>query len=181
MASITLSERDLVTRQNSLHVIFAALRNGKKRVAFGIAKDSPGGTQVLVAKDHNNGRSPYRDESFQTSVKALRCKYFEMWQVTGGDKLLLNRAYFTLLRVNDASRSFDELLCIHTDPADAEVFKQGPHLHVTCAKDPIPHCHFPLELGALEMALKDCDALTSAMRRAIGVVAKEVIPHSIPK
>jgi hypothetical protein len=67
------------------------------------------------------------------------------------------------------------VLCLHTDPGDAEVFKQGPHLHVSCAEDPIPHCHFPLDLGSLNMVLKDCDSLTLALQRAIGAIAKEVI------
>jgi hypothetical protein len=91
--------------------------------------------------------------------------------------LVLDRAYFTLLEIAPKTREFRELLCIHTDPGDSDELKQGPHLHVSCALDPIAHCHFPLDLGFLQEVLKDCDSLTAAMRRAIAVVGRDVLPR----
>jgi hypothetical protein len=175
MASITLDERDLLTRANDLHTVFAPLRKGRKRLAIRRA-NSAGGTVALAASDLAVGWLSYRDASFRTSVETLRGRYFELWRTVGRTKLLLDRAYFTLERIQQASHTFDEILCVHTDPGDIEEYKQGPHLHVTCAEQPIPHCHFPLDLGSLHTVLKDCASLTTAMQRAIRVVATDVLP-----
>ncbi len=177
MGRITLSEQDLHARPNQLHAVFSPLRGQRERVALRFANDGPGGAKALVATDQKTGRLRYREEMFRTSVNTLRCKYFELWTVANGRELCLERAYFTLLRVAQSTRTFDEVLCLHTDPTDADEFKQGPHLHVKCAEDPISHCHFPLDLGWLEMVLTDCSTLTQAMERAIGVVAKDVLPR----
>ena len=176
MASITLPERSLHTRANTLHELFAPLRAGKSRVAIGPAKDSPGGTIALVATDARTSGLRYREGSFSTSAQVLRCRYFELWRGSSGRELALDRAYFTLLKILPATHDFQELLCIHTDPADKNNLKRGPHLHVSCAPDPLPHCHFPLEFGFLEAVLRDCGSLTSAMQRAIGLVARDVLP-----
>jgi len=177
MASITLPTANLYKRSNMLHKLFTPLREGKPRVAVGLAKDSPRGTSALVATDEQTGTLRYRDESFRTSTQVLRCSYFELWRGSAGDDLMLEQAYFTLIEVVPATRTFRELLCIHADPADNNDLKQGPHLHVSCAPDPMGHCHFPLEFGFLEAVLKDCDSLTTAMRRAISVVARDVLPR----
>ena len=179
MGTMTLRERELVARQNSLHAIFAPLRVGRTRVALGFASDSPGGTKAIVAADQMLGRLRYREESFRTSVNSLRGRYFELWKVAKGETLELDRAYFTLLRVKNGLSDFKEVLCLHSDPGDEEELKKGPHLHVSCAEDPIPHCHFPLDLGSLQSVLKDCESLTTAMERAIGVVARDVLPRFV--
>ena len=176
MAAIKLAERELQARSNTLHVLFAALRDGKPRVAVGFGKGAPGGATVLVAKDGQQSAKPYRDESFRTSVETIRCRYFELWRSSGDNFVILDRAYFTLLEVVPEDREFRDVLCIHTDPADVNDLKQGPHLHMTCAPGPVSHCHFPLEFGFLNAVLKDCDSLTAAMQRAISVVAIDVLP-----
>jgi len=132
---------------------------------------------TLVATDEKTCALPYQGEGFRTSTQVLRCCYYEQWQVCARSTFTLDRAYFTLLEVVPAARKYDKLLCIHTDPADNNDLKQGPHLHVSCAPDPMGHCHFPLEFGCLEAVLKDCDSLTTAMQRAIGVVARDVLPR----
>jgi hypothetical protein len=178
MAAIRLPERDVEGRRNSLHAVFAPLRRPEHRLAFGRAADTPGGSIAIVAHDAKSGPLRYRDERFSTKVGALTCSYFELWRGVGGqDNLVLDRAYFTLFKTSPESRETSEVLCLHSDPGDENDLKRGPHLHLSCAPDPIPHCHFPLEFGFLEAVLKDVDALTSAMRRSIAVVAREVLPR----
>ncbi|MFH1715992.1 MAG: hypothetical protein ABIF19_01465 [Planctomycetota bacterium] len=177
MVSITLPEPDLHERSNTLHKLFTPLRRLMPRVAIRFARGSPGGAITLVATDERAGAIRYREESFRTSTQVLRCRYFELWRATAGSNLWLDRAYFTLLEVMRATSEYQELLCIHTDPSDKVDLKQGPHLHVSCAPDPIRHCHFPLEFGFLRAVLKDCDSLTIAMQRAINVVARDVLPR----
>jgi len=177
MGLITLPEAALHTRSNMLHALFTPLREGKPRVAIGFAYDNPGNTMALVATDEKAGALHYRDESFRTSMDVLRCRYYELWQIAARGDLALDRAYFTLLEVVRATHDFRDLLCIHTDPDDSNDLKQGPHLHLSCAPDPMGRCHFPLEFGCLKAVLKDCDSLTKAMQRAISVVAREVLPR----
>jgi hypothetical protein len=177
MASITLPERDVVSRLNQLYTVFAPLRDGLPRVAVGFAKDSPGGTKALVASDAPSNTLQRRQTMFSTTVASIRCQYFELWKVSKGQLMTLNRAYFTLLRLDPVRRDFSDVLSLHTDPDDDDEMKQGPHLHISCAPEPLPHCHFPLEAGFLELVLKDSEALTAAMQRAIGLVAKDVLPR----
>ena len=177
MGSIALSERDLIERLNTLYELFAPLRNGRPRVACRFATGGPSSTTVLVATDDQAGAGPYSGESFRTSTGILRCRYYELWRGSARGIFSLERAYFTLLEVVRATHEYRDLLCIHTDPNDENDLKQGPHLHVSCAPDPIPRCHFPLEFGFLDTVLTDCDSLSSAMRRAIQVVARDVLPR----
>lgn len=177
MASIILPERKLRERSNTLHELFVPLRGGKSRVACRFASGAPGGTAVLVATDGNAGASSYLEESFRTLTKAVRCGYYELWRTSTGNTFTLDRAYFTLLEVLSATHEYRDLLCIHTDPGDDNHLKQGPHLHVVCAPEPVQHCHFPLEYGFLDAVLKDCKSLTSAMQRAIFIVARDVLPR----
>ena len=100
MASITLLERDLITRQNELHAIFTPLRERGRRVAFRFANDSPGRAKALVATDQRAGILRYRDAMFQTSVKILRSSTLNCGGKRRPEKLILDRAYFTLLRVD---------------------------------------------------------------------------------
>lgn len=176
MPAITIMEHDLHPRTNTLHELFTPLRNGKPRVAIGVAKDSPGGMVALVASDGKSSALGYREESFRTSADVLRCRYFELWRGSASNIMTLDRAYFTLMEVVRETREFRDLLCIHTDPADDNDLKRGPHLHLSCAPDPMPHCHIPLAFGFLETVLQDCTSLTKAMERAIQVVAIDVLP-----
>lgn len=177
MALIALPEREVVARLNELHTVFAPLRQGLPRVAVGFAKDSPAGMKALVASDTATSSLQHRETNFSTAVSDVRCQYFELWKGSMGEMLTLNRAYFTLLRVVPTTRVFEEVLCLHTDPGDGDELKQGPHLHISCAPEPLPHCHFPLEAGFLTLVLKDSKSLTAAMQRAISVVAKDVLPR----
>jgi len=177
MALITVPERNLRQRSNTLHEMFIPLREGDSRVAVRYARSGPGGAIRLVATDEKTGGSIRTEESFRTSIQGLRCRYYESWRASAGDTFTLERAYFTLLAILPAAHKYDELLCIHTDPADTDDLKQGPHLHISCAPDPMRHCHFPLAFGFLEVVLRDCDTLTRAMQRAIRVVARDVLPR----
>ena len=175
MAYITLTEHDLVTRSNRLYKLFSPLRGDRKRVALQRTNGVSGGFLALAASDMASDRLNYREAYFHTSVEALRCRYFELWSTSGGGSLILNRAYFTLVQVDRTAQVFRDILCLHTDPGGENRYKQGPHLHISCAEQPIPHCHFPLDLGCLDIVLENCDALTDAMQRAIQIVATDVL------
>jgi hypothetical protein len=177
MPSLTLSTKSLRERSDKLHELFIPLRGSKPRVAIRSATDSPRGMTALVAMDEKAGAVRYLSESFRSSAPALRCSYYELWRGPAGDDWALNRAYFTLLGVAPPARHYDALLCIHADPADDNDLKRGPHLHVSCAPDPLHRCHFPLEFGFLDKILRDCGSLTDAMKRAIDIVARDVLPR----
>jgi len=133
---------------------------------------------VLAIHDGGVSKLPYRRWCFRTHVKGLRAAYFELWKPAGaGSELRLDRAYFTLMQVVGPDKPYRELLGIHCDPDDASRLKKGPHLHVAHAHDPLPHCHFPLNLGHLDSILTDIAELTYAIELALGVVAEDVLPR----
>jgi hypothetical protein len=87
-------------------------------------------------------------------------------------------AYLTIVEL-DRSNSV-EILGIHCDPTEAgpdpqRSFKRGPHLHVKCAREPLPKSHFPFNYGHLDQVLRDCSALTKALKDAMCVVKNEVL------
>lgn len=175
MARLVLPEHEIASRMNSLHVVFAPLRDGRRRLAFGRATGTPGGTVGIVAHEQKGSRLSYRSERFGTKVKALTSSYFELWRGHQAGTLYLDRAYFALYTTTPGTHRATELICLHTDPDDGDEFKRLPHLHFKCATEPIPHCHFPLELGFHDVVVKDVGELTSAMARAVGILAKEVV------
>ncbi len=177
MGLITLPERDLKRRVNDLHQLFTPLRGRGPRVACKFTSSGVGGLLKIIATDDRTGAGPYSEESFRTSADVLRCNYYELWRGSAHGVYLLERAYFSLLEVVRQTHAYRSLLCIHTDPNDENDLKQGPHLHVSCAPDPIHHCHFPLEFGFLDAVLSDCDSLSLAMQRAIQVVSRDVLPR----
>ena len=112
----------------------------------------------------------------------MRAGYFELYSpLKSGPEFVLVQAYLTLFLIDSENHTYTEILCIHSDPATVAsdknaTFKQGPHLHVTCAQSPIPRCHFPLELANLSDSLRSIDSLTIAMGRAVQILSKEVLP-----
>ena len=140
--------------------------------------DKTGNGIVLGAHDGLGRSRDYLEWRFRSEAKGVSCQYFEVWNDAGPQSLLrLGCAYFTVLVLDNASRQYEELLCIHCDPDDDSDVKRGTHLHVTKCYDPIPKCHFPLNYGHLEDVLSSIHKLDEAMGNVIACVAAEVIPR----
>jgi len=175
---IAMTEAELVGRLGQMWSMFTPLRDGLPRVACDFAQQTSAKGKVWGAHDGTELRTPYRSWSFRTHVPDLRAGYFEVWRPADLGRIVgLNRAYLTLLRVKRGQAGFDEVLCVHCDPDEESRMKCGPHLHVKRAEEPLPHCHFPLNLGHLDGVLAGPNELTLAMRSAIEILAEEVLPR----
>lgn|ERR1017187_4693453 len=140
-----------------------------------------GGGKILAAHDGMPPESDFQGWHCQTFAKSIWCQYYELWKpFDKGRQWYLDRAYFHLYKTNLAERKLEQFLCIHsdpncTDPPPTNTFKSGPHLHILMAEEPIPRCHFPLNLGHLKSVLSSRLNLTSAFRDAIGVICEDVL------
>ncbi len=92
-----------------------------------------------------------------------------------GRSFELLQAYLHLFRLGSAAGELVEVLALHTEPSVSHRYKKGPHFHVVEAADPLPHCHFPLNLDRLSEVTSSMDSLDEAIRSAIGVVTDEVL------
>lgn len=96
------------------------------------------------------------------------------------DQWYLDRAYLTIFRTDPTTRAEVEFLCLHCDPnesdnADHGIYKQGPHLHIRAAEDPIPHAHIALNRGHLEDVLTSAHNLSEAMELGVLMIKEEVL------
>jgi len=139
--------------------------------------------QVIAAAQKTSSGYDYAQWTFPTSVKNIFGKYYESWSwVKERERFRLERCYLSVVRLDVVSRGYQAILCVHCDPTCTEVeplksFKSGPHLHVELADDPIPKCHFPLNLGHLKQVLSSEQEITTAMRSAVRVITEEVMPR----
>ncbi|HEY0556722.1 MAG TPA: hypothetical protein VGG20_20870 [Thermoanaerobaculia bacterium] len=107
--------------------------------------------------------------------------YFEAWKSVEDSGLwTLFQAYFSLYQTVRSAHSEREILAIHCDPleearAPHALYKQGPHLHVKLAEDPIPHAHFALNRGHLPDVLSSVGSISSAMEMALIMVREQVL------
>ena len=180
MGTVVIPLQELGYRVHMIQALLRPLRGGRD-VACCIDTGMYHGGKAVAAHDGLASGSDYRDWRFWTSARDLLCQYFELWRPSqGGRCLLLHRAYLNVFWLNRQTHSTEELVCVHCDPGDASQeptcrYKRGPHLHVMKAEEPLPHCHFPLNLGQLDDILTSADSLTGAMEMAVGVISDEVL------
>jgi hypothetical protein len=177
--SITLASRKLFNgRVRQVQKILRPLVGKSGQVACCIVGAGRG--RVICGRTGGNVHD-YEEVWFYTRKQDIQGQYHEIWY-PGRDEQewWLERAYFSLRRVISHVAQVEDILCIHSDPQCGEPepvasYKRGPHLHVSLAKEPLLHAHFPLNRGHLAQVLESCDSLSEAMALAIKVVSDEVV------
>ena len=159
MTSPQIRINELVNRVQDIIALLAPLRQTGLSVACNICRYQYFGCKVVAAHEGFKNAENFNDWYFRTFVGQIWCQYYELWKPFNGfSKLTLNRAYLNVVIENKETRSFDKLVSIHCEPyyiADTRQsrYKRGPHLHVQKAENPIPKCHFPLNLAELDKVL----------------------------
>lgn len=179
--AIKLPERDLLRRPSIIRSLLAELRTtAAGSPACNFYRGAESHRKVLAAHEGGVSTDHYRNWMFRTGAKGLWAQYFEIWAPasTRQASWSLHAAYLTILELD--RNSSVEVLAVHCDPTDTGAepqgsFKRGPHLHVKCAREPIPKSHFPFNYGHLDQVLRDCDTLTKALEDALLVVKTEVL------
>ena len=173
--AIELDQKGVVARLPKVSSLLRPLRTDEKPVGCDFDRSAIGAGRIIAAHD---GPIPaggnYRSWYFRTAIDGLRGQYFEVWR-EAGQLFTLSQAYLHLYRIGANAAELDEIVALHSDPADTNKYKIGPHIHVALAEHPLPRCHFALDLGRLEEVTSTIASLDTALQRAIQLVADEVL------
>ena len=147
---------------------------------------SSGNNQYVIST--YEGSSPpgidYRSWRFKTTKDKLRASYFEIWRPDDPEQSnwYLFRAYLTIFEINQADRTEKELVALHCDPdepsdAPHAKYKQGPHLHMLSAADPLQHSHIALNSPRYlhSNVLASFNDLSEHFDEAIQLVSEQVV------
>lgn len=138
---------------------------------------------IIGTHDGSPTRSHYRDWRFATVLPNYRGMYFELWRPSGakGEEFwYLYQAYLSIYQIERSMQTETELLCLHCDPNEPDnaphaIYKQGPHLHINVAANPIPHAHIALNRGHLKDVLSSVNDLTKALGLAVQMLREEIL------
>ena len=155
--------------------------NNEMEVPCKLLPKKQDGGKVIAAHGKITRLEDYRDWKFRTLAKDIWCQYFEIWKPTNDEKeFYLFRAYLHLFQTDRSTHSMKEFVCVHCDPEEVQNrYKQGPHLHIKNAEEPIPQCHFPLNYCNLDTVLYSIDTLTESIEKAIEILTVEVVNRYI--
>jgi hypothetical protein len=137
--------------------------------------------KIFATHDGQIAGKEYRDWRFATKHRDIRCNYFELWKDTGQSrKWSLHQAYLTLFLTDRELHSERELLCVHSDPNNADPipmqqFKRGPHLHIKHREEILCHAHFPMTIGYVDKAVHSVQELTRVYEEIVSLLAIEVV------
>jgi hypothetical protein len=182
---LRLPDTDLGLRIKVIRRILSPLLEGRPPLVIGNPANTPW-KKTFAAWDSGFSSDSEGARMFKTSVHHLYGAYEERWQLDiARREWALERIYLTLLAAQSHVDPPSEILCIHCDPLDDSYslpprlprVKQGPHLHIECADQPIPRCHFPLDYCNLDDILSSVSSLTDAFESLIQALASEMSVH----
>ena len=181
MYRLTEREQNLRRRVGTIQRILGSMRAKELPVAV---RDVPtaGMQRIFAAFDKNYVNGSYDEWIFRTNIRRIYASYYERWQPDDAPhRWVLERAYLSVRLAGHPGEDPMSLVCIHCDPLDRTYayprVKQGPHLHVDCAEDPLPHCHFALNYCHLTDTLKSVDSLGQALMSLVDMLANELRHH----
>jgi hypothetical protein len=118
---------------------------------------------------------------FATRVPTIRAAYYERWLPMDSDLRMyyLERAYLHLY-LRQGTDNEKEIIALHCDPNEPQTtphyrYKAGPHLHMSTAPDPLPHCHIALNNADMQTVLGSLANLTDALQLAITMINDQVL------
>jgi len=181
MRSLEIQISQLDARLQVIKTLLMPLRQRGIPVACQICRRQYNGCKVIAAHEGIKDAENFEQWNFRTFAPDIWSQYYEFWKPFDGySKLNLYRAYLNILILNRETHGFDKLVSVHCDPCEEgdephRSYKRGPHLHVQRAEDPIPKCHFPLNLTELNRVLSSVDNITDALKSAVQILSDEVV------
>lgn len=187
MPQLTIT-RDQLRSQRFIKVpvlLSSVVRNHK---SLRCKQVSGGNNQYIIST--YEGSSPsnfdYRSWRFKTIKDDLRANYFEIWRPSDPEQSnwYLFRAYLTIFAVNQVTRTEKELVALHCDPDEPDdaphaKYKQGPHLHMLWAADPLQHSHIALNSSRYLQngVLASFQNLSDHFDEAVKLISEQVISY----
>ena len=155
------------------------IANNSSRIQF--ANRSIGGRSFIIAvSDSVETGNEFKSWRFKTYVPNFHAMYFEAWAPLEEDIYFLERAYFHIYKTKQTRLEEEEYILLHCDVSESDnvdhaKYKQGPHLHISSAEQPLPHSHFALNNCDLEITLSSLENLTLALKKAIEMLDNQVL------
>lgn len=122
-----------------------------------------------------------RDWRFSSPKETFVFRYTESWIRSEADTYDLY--HFSLgLHRTPRPQEDEEWLSLDCEPtwspaADHGIYKQGPHMHIKRAGEPLSHIHFPLITASLlPRAFESSDDLFIAVSDIVTMLKKQVLP-----
>jgi hypothetical protein len=181
---IKLRTSALAKRVNLLRKVLEPLTNIKGGPACRQSKGSNRREFIIGAYDGSQPAGGYTSWRFGTVAAKYQAMYYEIWlqDRTQIDLWSLERAYLHIYRIDPMKREDPETeyVLLHCDPNEPSsaahgIYKQGPHLHVQAAPDPLRHAHVALNLGHLRDILTDAQSFTKAFKLSVTMLREEVL------
>ena len=134
---------------------------------------------IIGTHDGTRPQSHYRNWRFATLASDYRGMYFEGWKVDG-KSLYLERAYLSIFRTDREAHKEIEYVCLHCDPAEPDdaphaLYKQGPHLHIKLAEQPIPHSHIALALTNVKDVMSTIASMDNAIKKSLQMIKDQFL------
>jgi hypothetical protein len=176
---IVLSESDVAKRWNKVPRMLAPIAAANKGPRCRVFSRAAG-LVVVAAYEGNQSGQDYDRWRFKVRKAHVWGQYYELWKRVGAPEsdLFLDRAYLHLIRI-DRDGTERKLLALHCDPEWSDPvdlkYKRGPHVHVQCAQDPVPHAHLALAAEHLRHVLVNIDTLSEAFGRGVELLNTEII------
>lgn len=174
-----VAEQELIGRGDQIRKLVQPLV-GKGRVAFG--RITTRQSVLFGAFSGSRPDLPIDEWRFTTFVPSIRGAYYERWIPVDerAKRYSLELAYLHLYEQLATSRSERQFLALHCDPNEPDAapharYKQGPHVHVVSAPQPLPHSHFALNLANLPQVLSSMIQLHAAFSTAVMMLQDQVL------
>lgn len=182
MISIRLAVANLVPgRCSQVQSLLRPLRPRRNPVPCTFLISGSPTVKVIAAATPNQRHVAVGDLWFPSYVRKIHFRYHEAWRpLYTKEQWELTHVHLHLAYQEVGADLFVPILGLHCHPKSQEreplnSYRVGPHLHIEKAEQPLPNCHFPLNLGHLGQVLESVDSLTDALKTAIGVICEEVV------
>jgi hypothetical protein len=174
-----IKEKDLIGRGDEICKLIKPLV-GSRRVAF--HRFTSRRRVVFGTFSGPTPDVPVDEWRFATFVPSIRGAYRELWTPSddSAKRYYLEQAYLHLYEQLSVVETERQFLALHSDPNESPKsphakYKQGPHVHVVTAPQPLPHSHFALNLGDLAGVLSSLDRLHTAFSTAVLMLKEQVL------
>ena len=176
---VRINTEEVFSRKREVELLLRPLAQGVNR--FTCDKINAGNKTVLYAvRGPTKTTDAHRDWRFRSFVDTIVFRYTESWVSVGEGNFDLS--HFSLGLHKSSDRTDDkEWLSFDCEPTHSEsdphgIYKQGPHLHIKVANDPLPHVHFPLITATyLPQVLDSSDTLFCAVSDIVATLKEQVL------
>ena len=174
MVRIELDATSVASRPNALSKLFCILTQHRRGFSYSPSRSG------LVVFSGDGAPTPTRSY-VQTKLRDVFVSYFEVWsEINTPKQLYLDKCYLHLDKLSHRRADQEKLLALHSDldcieDTPENLYKRGPHMHVTVGTHPFTDSHIGLSLGDLEKTCSSLDNLMRSLQRNLMMIDHEFL------